>query len=57
MAITVGMPVAFATEMLMKGEISLKGVVIPVMPELYIPILEKLETIGIRFVEEHKLFD
>ncbi len=54
MAITVGMPVAFATEMLMKSEISLKGVIIPVMPELYQPLLSKLESIGIRFIEEHQ---
>lgn len=53
MAITVGMPVAFATEMLLKNEISLKGVLVPVVPELYNPILKKLENIGINFVEEH----
>ncbi len=52
MAITVGMPVAFATEMLMKGEISLTGVHVPVIPELYVPLLKKLENIGIQFIEE-----
>lgn len=53
MAITVGMPVAFATEMLLNNEIHLKGVHVPVVPELYNPILKKLEEIGIKFIEEH----
>jgi saccharopine dehydrogenase-like NADP-dependent oxidoreductase len=57
MAITVGMPVAFATEMLLKGEIRLTGVHTPVIPELYIPILNKLEQIGIHFVEEHQTIE
>jgi|YNPMSStandDraft_1061717.scaffolds.fasta_scaffold00041_7 saccharopine dehydrogenase (NADP+, L-glutamate forming) len=54
MAITVGMPVAFATEMLLKDEIQLKGVIVPVLPELYNPILNKLENIGIKFIEEYE---
>lgn len=57
MAITVGMPVAFATEMLLKGEIHLTGVHTPVIPELYLPILNKLEQIGIHFIEEHQQID
>ncbi len=54
MAITVGMPVAFATEMLLKNEINLKGVIIPIVPQLYVPILNKLESIGIKFIEENE---
>jgi saccharopine dehydrogenase (NADP+, L-glutamate forming) len=54
MAITVGMPVAFVTEMLLKGEIKLTGVHIPVIPELYNPILDKLEKIGVRFIEDEQ---
>ncbi|GAB4462149.1 MAG: saccharopine dehydrogenase C-terminal domain-containing protein [Bacteroidales bacterium] len=57
MAITVGMPVAFATEMLLKGEIQLTGVHTPVIPELYMPLLNKLEQIGIHFVEEHQTIE
>ncbi|MCX7863150.1 MAG: saccharopine dehydrogenase NADP-binding domain-containing protein [Bacteroidales bacterium] len=57
MAITVGMPVALATEMLMKGEITLKGVIIPVIPALYKPILSKLESLGITFVEQHEILN
>lgn len=55
MAITVGMPVALATEMLLKEELKLTGVHTPVIPELYIPILSKLEQIGIHFIEEHQV--
>jgi len=54
MTITVGMPVAIATEMLLKGEINVTGVLIPVIPELYNPILNKLEKLGIRFIEEEQ---
>lgn len=57
MAITVGMPVAFATEMLLKGEIKLTGVHTPVIPELYLPLLDKLSNIGVRFVEEHQVIN
>lgn len=57
MAITVGMPVAFATEMLLKDEIKVTGVHIPVIPQLYVPILEKLSKIGINFIEENQVID
>lgn len=52
MAITVGMPVAIATEMLLHGEIKVVGVHTPVIPELYNPILNKLENFGIKFIDE-----
>ena len=52
MAITVGLPVAFAAELILKGQISLTGVRIPVTKEIYEPVLEKLEQYGIRFIEE-----
>lgn len=42
MAITVGTPLAIATRMLATGKIKLKGVQIPVVPELYNPILDEL---------------
>ena len=54
MAITVGMPVAIASEMLLKGQIKVTGVHTPVIPELYNPILNELEKYGIKFVEEEK---
>lgn len=52
MSITVGTPVAIATKMLLTGEIKLTGVHIPVIPELYNPILKELEVSGIKFIEE-----
>ena len=52
MAITVGTPVAIAAKMLMNGEIDEFGVKVPNTPNLYIPILDELETLGIRFIEE-----
>jgi len=57
MAITVGMPVAIATEMLLKNELNLTGVHTPVIPELYEPILNKLEKYEIKFVDEEKILN
>jgi saccharopine dehydrogenase-like NADP-dependent oxidoreductase len=52
MSVTVGLPVAFAAELVLSGGISLVGVRIPVLPEIYNPVLDKLEKSGIRFIEE-----
>jgi saccharopine dehydrogenase (NADP+, L-glutamate forming) len=54
MAITVGTPLAIATKMVATGELTLKGVQVPVIPEMYDPILDELATLGINFVEEEK---
>lgn len=51
MAKTVGLPLAMGVEMMMKGEISEKGVVIPVSETWYKPILKGLESRGIVFDE------
>ena len=52
MAKTVGLPVAIAVELILEKRIKLKGVQIPTIEEVYIPILKKLENFGITFVEE-----
>jgi saccharopine dehydrogenase (NADP+, L-glutamate forming) len=52
MSKTVGLPLAMAVRRLIKGEIKLRGVQIPVMPELYQPILEELAEHGIVFKEK-----
>ena len=52
MAKTVGLPLAMAVRRLIKGEIKLRGVQIPVMPEIYEPILKELEQYGIAFDEK-----
>jgi saccharopine dehydrogenase (NADP+, L-glutamate forming) len=41
-----------AVRRLIKGEIKLRGVQIPVMPEIYEPILKELEQYGIAFDEK-----
>jgi saccharopine dehydrogenase-like NADP-dependent oxidoreductase len=52
MAKTVGLPLAMAVRRLIKDEIKLRGVQIPVMKEIYEPILEELTTYGIVFDEK-----
>ena len=52
MSMTVGLPVAIATELILKGEIKGKGVKIPVDPSIYVPVLDRLKDFGISFVEE-----
>lgn len=52
MSITVGTPVAIAVKMILKGEFSETGVLAPVTPAIYDPILDELENFGIHFIEE-----
>jgi saccharopine dehydrogenase-like NADP-dependent oxidoreductase len=49
---TVALPAAISAEMILKGEIKLKGVHIPVVAELYNPILDNLEKMNIKVTEE-----
>jgi len=51
MARTVGTPAAVGARMILEGEIRLTGVHIPVLPEIYEPILGELERLGIGFDE------
>lgn len=52
MSNTVGLPVAICAKMILNNEIELKGVQVPVMKEVYQPILNELENYGITFVEK-----
>jgi len=52
---TVALPAAIGVEMILKGEINVKGVHIPVIPEIYNPLLDQLEIMGIKMVEEYGL--
>lgn len=54
MAKTVGLPLAMAVRRLLKGEIALRGVQVPVMPDLYEPILAELATYDIVFKEKEE---
>ncbi|MGF3553877.1 MAG: saccharopine dehydrogenase C-terminal domain-containing protein [Thermoplasmatota archaeon] len=49
---TVSLPAAIAVKMILNNKIKLAGVQIPVIPQLYNPILDELEKIGIKFFEK-----
>lgn len=51
MAKTVGLPLGILVRLLMEGQIQARGVHIPVMPEVYHPVLDELSTYGIVFEE------
>ncbi|MEM8892553.1 MAG: saccharopine dehydrogenase C-terminal domain-containing protein, partial [Bacteroidota bacterium] len=51
MAKTVGLPMAIAAKQLLIGNMKAEGVQIPVIPEIYNPILDELSLLGIDFVE------
>jgi len=52
MAKTVGLPVAIATLKILNGEITSPGVQIPILKEIYEPILKELAENGIVFTEK-----
>jgi saccharopine dehydrogenase-like NADP-dependent oxidoreductase len=52
---TVALPAACAVEMILENKIQAKGVHIPVIPEIYNPILDTLEKLGIKMIEEFGL--
>jgi len=51
MARTVGLPAAIATRLILEEQIQLAGVHVPVLPEIYEPILDELGNWGINFEE------
>lgn len=51
MARTVGLPAAIGTKLILEGKITRPGVHIPVLPEIYSPILEELKSLNIAFQE------
>jgi len=53
MAKTVGLPIAIAAKLLLQNKIQSRGVVIPVISEIYSPLLEELKTLGIRLEDRH----
>jgi saccharopine dehydrogenase-like NADP-dependent oxidoreductase len=52
---TVALPAAMGVEMILEGKIGITGVHIPVLPQIYNPILDRLEDEGIRMHEEYGL--
>ncbi|WP_019039466.1 saccharopine dehydrogenase family protein [Psychroflexus tropicus] len=56
MAKTVGLPVGIAALKILNGEIDKPGVLRPIHPEIYNPILKALEDYDIRFKEQEREF-
>ena len=52
MSRTVGLPIGIASKLLLSGKIAARGVMLPVKPEIYDPVLDELEEMGIVFSEE-----
>lgn len=52
MAKTVGLPLGIAAKLILENKIKLTGLYIPVIPEIYEPVLKELEANGIKFNEE-----
>ncbi len=49
---TVSLPAAIGVRMILEGKIAKRGVMIPVHKEIYEPVLQELEEMGISFVEK-----
>jgi len=48
---TVSLPVAIATRLILENKINRLGVILPIYPDIYMPILEELDTMGISMKE------
>lgn len=54
MARTVGLPAAISTKLILEEKIQITGVHIPVIPEIYAPILQELKGMDIMFKEKRE---
>jgi saccharopine dehydrogenase (NADP+, L-glutamate forming) len=54
MARTVSLPAAIAVKLIIEKKITSIGVQIPVIPEIYLPVMEELESMNIKFKESIK---
>ncbi len=54
MARTVSLPAAIAVKLILENKINAIGVQIPVIPEIYLPVSNELEQMGIKFKETKK---
>jgi len=52
---TVALPAAIAVRMVAEGKITEKGVRVPVDPNIYEPILEELDSMGIKCIERYEI--
>jgi saccharopine dehydrogenase (NADP+, L-glutamate forming) len=55
MAKTVGLPLGIAARLILNGQINVKGLQVPVIPQIYEPVLKELEQHGIQFNEQETL--
>ncbi len=55
MAKTVGLPLAIAVDLFLDQKIKLRGLHLPVLPEIYQPILNQLRLFDINFQEQERL--
>lgn len=53
MALTVGLPLGIAARQLLRGQLAMTGVCIPVSEGLYRPVLRELEEFGVVFTDRH----
>jgi saccharopine dehydrogenase-like NADP-dependent oxidoreductase len=49
---TVGLPAAVGVHLILSGQIKSRGVLVPVIPEIYEPALVELQKLGIQFTEK-----
>lgn len=54
MSETVGIPCALGVEHILRGTVSGAGVIRPVDPKLYVPLLADLDKLGISMTEEER---
>lgn len=54
MSRTVGLPVALGVKLILEGRIHRSGVLTPTVAEIYQPILDELQSLGLAFKEEKK---
>ena len=53
MALTVGLPLAIVTKLILNGQIKQRGVLMPKHKEIYEPVMKELEEYGVKFKEIH----
>ncbi|HEX5026589.1 MAG TPA: saccharopine dehydrogenase C-terminal domain-containing protein [Agriterribacter sp.] len=52
MAKTVGLPLGIAAKLILEDKIHIRGLHIPILPEIYEPVLAELQKEGIAFIDE-----
>jgi saccharopine dehydrogenase (NAD+, L-glutamate forming) len=52
MSDTVGLPVAICAKLILNGTIKTKGVQIPILKEIYEPVMRELEDFGMKYIEK-----